>query len=72
MNAAIKIEKLQKTEVPAQYQKEEGCLAFQMIKLTYVFYGKQMTEYFDTKILMNGKQIVINGNGFIKDGFEIN
>ena len=72
MNAAIKIEKLQKVEVPVQYQKAEGCAAFQMVKLTYVFYGKQMTECFDTKILMNGKQIVINGNGFIKDGFEIN
>ena len=72
MNAAIKIEKLQKTEVPSQYQKEEGCIAFQMIKLTYVFYGKQMTEFFDTKIMENGKQTVINGNGFIKDGFEIN
>ena len=69
---AIKIEKLQKIEVPTQYQKEEGCIAFQMVKLTYTFYGKQMTENFDTKIFKNGKQIIINGNGFIKSGFEIN
>ena len=72
MNTAIKIEKLQKTEVPVQYQKLEKCIAFQIVRLTYTFYGKQMTENFDTKILKNGKQIVINGNGFIKDGFEIN
>ena len=31
-----------------------------------------MTDTFDTKILANGDQIVISGNGFIKDGFKIN
>ncbi len=68
----IKITKLQKVDVPAEYQKEEGCIAFQMVELTYFFYGKQMTERFDTKILKTGEQIVINGNGFIKNGFKIN
>ena len=72
MNSAIRIEKLQKTEVPTQYQKEEGCVAFQLVKLTYIFYGKEMTEVFDTKILPCGTQTVINGNGFIRNGFEIN
>lgn len=72
MTASIQTQKLQIVEVPAKYQKLEGCVAFQMVKLTYSFYGKQMTEMFDTKILKNGDQIVINGNGFIKDGFKIN
>lgn len=72
MENAIKTEKLQLVEVPFQFQKEEGCIAFQMVKLTYNFYGKQMSEFFDTKILLCGKQVVINGNGFIKDGFQIN
>ena len=70
-NAAIQIQKLALTEVPTEYQKEEGCIAFQIVKLTYNFYGKEMTDTFDTKILANGKQVVIGGNGFIKDGFEI-
>lgn len=70
--SAIKTQKLQITEVPAQHQQEEGCVAFQMVELTYSFYGKQIAERFDTKILKNGNQIVINGNGFIKDGFKIN
>ena len=68
----IETKKLQIVEVPAEYQKEEGCMAFQMVELTYTFYGKQMTERFDTKILKTGEQIVINGNGFIKDGYKIN
>ncbi len=68
---SIQVQKLNKIEVPTEYQKEEGCTAFQIVRLTYNFYGKQMTEDFDTKILKCGKQIVINGNGFIKDGFEI-
>jgi hypothetical protein len=72
MKTAIKIEKLQITEVPVNYQKEEGCIAFQMVKFTYVFYGKEMTDFLDTKILKNGKQIVCGGNGFINHGFEIN
>ena len=72
MTNAIQTKKFQKVEVPVEYQKEEGCVAFQMIELTYSFYGKQMTETFDTKILKNGDQIIISGNGFIKDGFKIN
>ncbi len=69
---AIETKKLQRTEVPAEYQKEEGCVAFQLVQFTYFFYGKQMITTFDTKILKNGDQVVINGNGFIKNGFKIN
>jgi hypothetical protein len=72
MKAQIEIKKLNLVQVPAEFQKEEGCIAFQMVELSYSFYGSLMTERFDTKILPNGKQLVINGNGFIKDNFEIN
>lgn len=72
MSNAIQIEKLQKVEVPVEYQKAEGCVAFQSVRITYFFYGKKMTENFDTKIEKSGKQTVISGNGFIKDGYEIN
>lgn len=68
----IQTKKLQIVEVPPQFQKEEGCVAFQKVELTYLFYGKLMTETFDTKILKNGSQFVINGNGFVKDGLKIN
>ena len=68
---AIKIEKMQITEVPQKNQKIEKCVAFQKIKITYIFYGKIMVDFFDTKILKNGKQIIINGNGYFNDGYEI-
>lgn len=72
MTNAIQTKKGQITEIPVEYQKEEGCVAFQKIEMTYFFYGSKMTDTFDTKILANGDQIVISGNGFIKDGFKIN
>jgi hypothetical protein len=72
MKAQIEIKKLNLVQVPVEFQKEEGCVAFQLVELTYSFYGSVMTEIFDTKILSNGKQLVISGNGFIKDNFEIN
>lgn len=72
MTTAIQTKKFAITKVPVKFQKEEGCVAFQMIELTYTFYGKQMSEVFDTKILANGDQLIISGNGFIKDGFKIN
>jgi hypothetical protein len=72
MTTAIKIQKGTITEVPTKYQKSEGCIAFQIIIMTYFFYGAEMKDTFDTKILKDGSQYVISGNGFIKDGFKIN
>lgn len=71
MEKTITIKKLAITNVPAEYQAEEGCVAFQMVQISYSFYGKNMTETFDTKITADGQQFVIGGNGFIRDGFKI-
>ena len=68
MTNAISIQKQTRVNVPAEYQKEEGCVAFQKVCVTYCFYGKHMEDVFDTKILENGDQIVIDGNGFFKAG----
>ena len=67
----LEITKLQKVEVPAEYQKEEGCIAFQLVKVVIDFYGKLIEDVLDTKILHDGRQIVITGNGYIKAGYEI-
>ena len=67
----LEITKLQKVEVPAEYQKEEGCIAFQLVKVVIDFYGKLIEDVLDTKILQDGRQIVISGNGYIKAGYEI-
>jgi len=68
----MKIEKGTITHVPAEYQAEEGCVAFQMVRITYSFFGAVRSDDFDTKILECGKQFIHGGNGFIKNGFEIN
>lgn len=68
---AVTITKLQRTDVPVEFQEEEGCVAFQLIKFEYNFYGNKQSEVLDTKILADGRQIVIEGNGFIKSGQEI-
>jgi len=49
-----------------------GIIAFQIVKFEYNFYGCNQVDFLDTKIMNNGKQIVIDGNGFIKSGYEIN
>lgn len=67
----VEITKMQKVEVPTEYQKEEGCVAFQLVKVVIDFYGKLIEDVLDTKILKDGRQIVTNGNGYIKAGYEI-
>ena len=71
MTTAITTKKLQRVEnTDAEFLKA-GIVAFQLVKITYSFYGNEMNEIFDTKIMNDGKQIVIDGNGFIKAGFQI-
>ena len=67
----IEITKMQRVEVPTEYQKEEGCIAFQTIKVVINFYGKLIEDVLDTKIMIDGRQLVTNGNGYIKAGYEI-
>jgi len=67
----LEITKMQKVEVPEEYQEEEGCVAFQLVKVVINFYGKLIEDVLDTKILKDGRQIVTNGNGYIKAGYEI-
>jgi hypothetical protein len=47
----VQITKMQKVEVPTEYQKEEGCVAFQLVKVVIDFYGKLIEDVIDTKIL---------------------
>ena len=66
----IKIEKQNLVKLSKEEQYN-GIVAFQFVKITYSFYGRIMEEMHDTKIMEDGKQLVINGNGFIPAGFEI-
>lgn len=48
-----------------------GIVAFQLVKFTYNFYGSETVSILDTKIMKDGKQIVIDGDGFTPAGTEI-
>ena len=71
MTNAIQIEKLAKVEIPAEELTNDGIVAYQLVKFTYTFYGQQMEDVIDTKIMADGSQFVIDGNGFIKSGFQL-
>ena len=44
---------------------------FQMVDFHIDFYGKKMVLREDTRIMLDGRQFVINGNGFIPQDFEL-
>ncbi len=69
--SAIKITKLNKVENTDKELLEKGIVAFQLVRFEYNFYGSNQSDVLDTKIMQDGRQIVIDGNGFIKEGFEI-
>lgn len=50
----------------------KGIVAFQLVKFTINFYGHEIESTHDTKIMKDGRQIVVGGCGYIKDGYELN
>jgi hypothetical protein len=71
METAITTKKFTRVENTDTEFLQAGIVAFQLVQISYSFYGQEMNEIFDTKIMNDGKQIVIDGNGFIKSGFQI-
>ena len=67
----IKITKLQRVETPDKNDLRIGIVAFQLVNVEINFYGKLITDTLDTKIMKDGRQIVIDGNGYISEGTEI-
>ena len=63
--------KLQRVENKDPETLSTGIIAFQLVKFDYTFYGSPQSDVIDTKIISDGRQIVIDGNGFIKAGTEI-
>ncbi|CAB4131390.1 hypothetical protein UFOVP129_81 [uncultured Caudovirales phage] len=50
---------------------KKGIIAFQLVVFTINFYGKEIIDTLDTKIMKDGTQIVIDGNGYIKAGYQL-
>lgn len=67
----LEIVKLQRVENPDAELLALGIVAFQLVKISYLFYGKLLTNTFDTKIMSDGAQIVIDGDGFLKSGYQL-
>lgn len=67
----IQLTKLQTVENTDAEFLSQGVLAFQLVKVVINFYGKIIEDVLDTKIMNDGSQIVIDGNGYIKAGTNI-
>ena len=67
----LEITRLQKVETTDKIDLREGIIAFQLVNVEINFYGKLITDTLDTKIMKDGRQIVIDGNGYISAGTEI-
>ena len=68
---AITITRLQKVETTDKRDLRDGIIAFQLVNVEINFYSKIITDTLDTKIMKDGRQIVIDGNGYISAGTEI-
>ena len=49
----------------------KGIVAFQVLEFNIEYFGRKMEITHDTKIMQDGRQLVIGGCGFIKEGFEV-
>lgn len=69
-----------KTITTTKYNKVEntdkellnnGIVAFQLVKFVINFFGSEIETIHDTKIMNDGRKIVIGGCGYIKEGYEL-
>ena len=43
---------------------KKGIVSFQLVTITVNYFGRDVQDTFDTKIMKDGRQFVISGNGF--------
>ena len=67
----VTITKLQRVENTDAELLAMGIVAFQLVEFIYNFYGSETISILDTKIMKDGRQIVIDGDGFTPAGTEI-
>jgi hypothetical protein len=66
----ITLTKRAKVEAPKEL-KDAGVVAFQVVDFVVDYFGNKIESSHDTKILEDGRQLVIGGDGFIREGFEV-
>ena len=62
------ITKMKRVDLPAV---EDGIVAFQMVEIKGSFYGREVVSMLDTKIMEDGSQVIIDGDGWFKAGTVI-
>jgi len=70
----VKIKRLERVEANQndEFYKKAGIVAFQLVEITFHGLEKPSKQIHDTKILKDGRQIIINGDGFVREGLDIN
>lgn len=68
---AITLIKGQKVNTTDAQDLQNGIVAFQLVKFIINYFGTEIETVHDTKIMQDGRQIVIGGCGYIKEGYEM-
>lgn len=64
----VEIKKLGKVQAP---KGDFPIVAFETVEFKINFYGKEIVSRLDTKIMQDGSQVVIDGDGFIPHGYQV-
>ena len=67
----VTVNKLTKVENKDAEMLAQGIVAFQMVEFVISYFGSKVISHHDTKIMADGRQIVIGGDGYIPDGYEV-
>lgn len=59
-----------KATAPSDFQSK-GIVAFQVVEFVINYFGSEIITEHDTRIMEDGRQFVIGGCGYIKDGYEL-
>ena len=63
--------KLARVENKDDEMLSQGIVAFQIVEFVISFFGSEIISNLYTKIMEDGRQIVIGGDGYIPDGDEV-
>lgn len=68
---AITLIKGQQVNTTDTQDLQNGITAFQLVRFIINYFGTEIETVHDTKIMQDGRQIVIGGCGYIKEGYEL-
>lgn len=54
-----------------EYHKTLGIVAFQLVDISFNFFNSKVSSQYDTKIMEDGRQLIIGGDGWFKGETDI-